>query len=84
MSQARVIEVTSEEILFSCEMSEIDKAYDYAKEMEDLGLEVKVISPNVNETLAQSLGATEQEWQDYKQSMEQEMDDHDGCCVESV
>lgn len=78
----KVVDQNSESVLFSCSMDNIHSAYLYAKEMENLGLEVKIIAPTITQTLANGLGITETEKAEYDKSVEQEMNDHDGsCCV---
>ena len=80
-TKARVIEKLSEQVLCEFNLNQMDKAFAYAKQMEDMGLDVIIDAPDVNKTLAKSLGATEQQWAQYQKSMQEEMDDHDcvGC-----
>lgn len=81
-SLVKVIDQNSKTELFSCSMDNIHSAYLYAKEMENLGLEVKIVSPTITQTLADGLGVSEKFKAEYQKSVEQEINDHDGsCCV---
>lgn len=83
MPKIQVIDTQSEQVLFTCSVQESNKAYAYAAEMEAMGLDVKVISPTLADTLSASLGLSPQEQAKYQQSMEDEMDQHEGsCCFE--
>ena len=66
-------------------MDKMSDAYSYATQMEEMGLDIEVVAPGVAETLITSLGASGQEIKDYKQSLQDEIDDHDdsdlGCTV---
>jgi hypothetical protein len=73
----------SGQTLFECDLSESEKAYQFAAQMEELGLSVKVLHPTLSETLTTSLGLSGEETAAYKQSLEEEMEHHDGsCCFE--
>ena len=78
--QVKVVEVQSGQVLFQCAVEQEEQAYQFAQEMEAMGVEVTVKRPCVSATLASSLGVAEADWQEYQQSMEQEMDDHDCYC----
>ncbi len=69
------------QILFSCSVEEEEKAFNYAREMEEMGIEVKISAPSLPETLIQSLGAGEDDTQKLRQELNEEIEDHDiGCC----
>ena len=72
----KVIEARSGEVLFQCSPGEEVKAYEFARQMEDMGLAVRLESPSVCQGLAWSLGVQEEEWQEYQESLEQEIDGH--------
>lgn len=66
-----------------CPVTESEKAYAFAAEMEEMGLEIEVISPTLTDTLSESLGLTKEQLQEYKNSMEEEIEAHEGsCCFE--
>jgi hypothetical protein len=76
----QVRDVQTEQILFECEMTEAEKAYQFAAEMEEMGLDLEVISPTLSETLSSSLGLSREAQEEYKLSMEEEMEEHEGSC----
>ena len=75
--QIKVVEVQSGQELFCCSPGEAEKAFQYAKSMEQMGVEVSIVSPSVSETLAVELGVNEGDWGEYQQSMEDEIEYHD-------
>lgn len=82
-SKIQVREVQSGAVLFECPVEEAQKAYAFAAEMETLGLDIKLISPTLTETLSESLGLSREAQEKYKQSMEEEIEAHEGsCCFE--
>lgn len=81
-TKVKVIDVGSEEVLFTCPVEKLQSAYQFAAQMEELGLDVKIIAPSVTQTLCDSLGIESDERMDYEDSVANELDDHDGsCCV---
>lgn len=84
MPKIQVQDVQTGQVLFECELDESEKAYHFAGEMEEMGLDIKVVNPTLSETLTTSLGLSNEQVRGYEASMEQEMEDHDGsCCVEN-
>lgn len=82
-SKILVRDVQTQQTLFECGVTEAEKAYQFAAEMEELGLDIEVVSPTLTETLSTSLGLTKAEKEAYRQSMEDEMEGHEGsCCFE--
>ena len=75
-----VRDVQTQQVLFECAITESEKAWQFAAEMEEMGLDIEVISPTLSETLSNSLGLTNEELQAYKESMEEEMENHAGSC----
>jgi hypothetical protein len=80
MPKVKVIDQQTEQVLFECSIKDSEKAYKFAAEMEEMGLDVKVISPTLNETLSSSLGLTQEQIQTYNESVEEEMEGHEGSC----
>lgn len=82
----RVIDIGTDQVLKEVPLEEAEKAYAFIAEMEEMGLDLKIENPTLADTLSQSLGLGPKEIADYKESMEQELDDHDGisnsCCFE--
>ena len=75
-SRIKVREKQSSEVLFECEINEENKAYAYAKDMEEIGIEVEVEIPSVSETLISVLGANESDVDALKAMMDEEIDSH--------
>ncbi len=85
MPKIQVKDVQTDQVLFECALSESEKAYHFAAEMEEMGLDIKVVNPTLSETLTTSLGLNQEEVAAYEASMEQEMDEHAGsCCFEDA
>ena len=78
--QAKIIDVSTGQILFSCPLEQIELAYHEASQYEDFGLDVKIIAPTLTETLANSLGIDGDILRDYQDSVIAEIHDHEGCC----
>jgi hypothetical protein len=78
-----VVDIATKQILFECPISESDKAYQLAAEMEELGADVEVMSPTLNESLSASLGLSEDSQRAYLESVKAEEHLHEGsCCFE--
>lgn len=84
-NQVRVIDSLSKTVLFETSIDNISEAYDFAAKMEEAGLDLEILAPGLAETLIQSLGATNEEIDEYKLGLEAEIDDHDtsdfGCAI---
>jgi hypothetical protein len=84
-SKILVRDVQGQQTLFECAVADSEKAYRYAAQMEELGLDVEVISPTLSETLTASLGLSPEARAEYRQSMARELEDHEGpCCFEET
>lgn len=80
-----VRDVQTKQTLLECDLSQSEKAYKFAAEMEKMGLDVEVISPTLSDTLSTSLGLTQDQIREYKKSLDEEMEGHDGsCCFEDT
>ena len=67
--------------LFSCTIEEREKAFEYAKSMEEMGIEVTLSEPSLPETLATSLGMEQEEGVEFRKTLIEEIEEHDvGCC----
>jgi hypothetical protein len=78
--QIQIIETQSQQVLFSCAMDKSHEAYEKASEFEQLGLDIKILHPSVNETLADSLGIDEERMKEFSESLDEEIEDHPGTC----
>lgn len=82
-SKIFVKELNSDTVLFECSLEESEKAFQYAAELEQMGIEVIVSNPTLTDTLSNSLGVSDEALTNYKQDLQQEMDSHSGgCCFE--
>ena len=79
-SKIQVRDRESGQVLFECDVAEFEKAGAFAASMEELGLDIEVHAPTLGETLSSSLGLTSEQIETYKQSLEEEMDSHEGSC----
>jgi hypothetical protein len=62
-----------------------DKAFTYLKELEEWGVQAVLDEPSLPETLINSLGANDEDRQQLKQSIKDELEDHDdSCCFEKT
>lgn len=75
-TRVQVIDILSGQVLFDCDLNQIDKAYSKASEFEEMGLDVKVSAPGLTESLISSLGASAEEIAAYKQGLEEEISSH--------
>lgn len=84
-NQVRVIDSISGTTLFETTIEKMADAYAFATQMEEAGLDIEIKAPGLAETLIMSLGAGEAEINQYKQSLQDEIDEHDdsdnGCGV---
>jgi hypothetical protein len=84
-SKIFVRDINSQATLFECELNEAEKAYQFAAQMEELGLEIEVLSPTLSDTLSTSLGLTKDQEEDYRESLKEELEHHEGsCCFEDT
>ena len=80
MPKIRVLDLQSGQTLFECSIQESEKAYQFAAQMEEMGLDLKVVVPTLSDTLSTSLGLSRDEQEAYEASLEEEMDNHEGSC----
>lgn len=81
-SKVKVIDIHSQEVLFECSIEVIESAFEYAAQMEELGIAVQILSPTITDTLCESLGIERDEKEEYDNSVIAEISDHDGgCCA---
>ncbi len=76
----KVYDKQENQLLFECQIDEIEKAYEFAKEMEALGIDVEIKAPSLPETLAYGLGAKNEELGTLKQEIIDEVLSHEGSC----
>lgn len=79
----KIIDLGTGQELYSCSLKELDQAYSRASEYESYGLDIKIDAPNITETLALSLGIDRETLERYRQSVTDEIHDHEGSCCAS-
>ena len=84
----KVIDTISQAVLFETSIENMDSAYSFAMQMEEVGLDIEIKSPGLAETLIRSLGANERDIESYKETLEAEIDEHNenddsdyGCAI---
>jgi hypothetical protein len=80
LKKVKVIAVYTDEVLLEVPMEQMAVAYEYAAQMDEMGIEVKVVAPTIADTLSSSLGLTVDDHEKLQTSIEEEIEDHDGSC----
>jgi hypothetical protein len=83
-NHVKVIDKLSGTTLFETSLEKIEEAYSFAALMEEQGLEITISAPGLAETLINSLGAQQDELDEFKQSLVEEMESHEddfGCSI---
>lgn len=80
-SKIQIKEVNSLETLYEFSMDDMEKAYHKAQELEEMGLDIKLIIPSLTETLARTLGRTEDELLLLNEELNDEINDHEDSCT---
>lgn len=62
--------------LFSCSIDEAEKAFQFARDMEALDIDVKIIAPSLPETLINAIGSTEADRLVLQKVIDEEISDH--------
>ena len=83
-AKIKIIEKQTGDVLKEFEIHESEKAYLYAKEMEDFGLDVKLLSPGASETLIRSLGASDADTLELSNEFDHEIESHHGSCCATL
>lgn len=82
--KTRVLDRQTGQVLFECDCSQADLAYEKAAELDAMGLDVVVDHPTVNQTLAASLGVEGAPMNAFQESLAQEIDEHPTtCCLKT-
>lgn len=55
MLKVKVIEKSTQDVLWESDMTKLEEAYKYAAKLEEIGLDVDVIAPTTTDTLIESL-----------------------------
>ena len=78
--KVKVIAAETDEVLFETDIENIENAYEYAAQMDEIGIAVRLVAPTIADTLSTSLGLTVEENEKLQTSIIQELEDHDGSC----
>ncbi len=80
---AKVVERASGNVLFECPMAQMEEAYAFAVNMEEMEIEVDIRTPGLTESLAMELGAGEEDLELLKGDMGHEIAEHpvESCCT---
>ncbi len=81
----QVIETNSGSVMQEFDLDQLDAAYALAGSLEEMGLDISINHPTLSDTLSHSLGLSEEQIKDYKDSLIEEIDEHEGdyggsCC----
>jgi hypothetical protein len=87
-TQVQIIDKESGQILYLAPIGELDLAYQKARDFEAMGLDIELITPSLTVSLISTLGASESEILEYKESLESELASHNenfgdefGCAI---
>ena len=75
-SKIKLIDTNSETVLYSFETSEQNEAFEKAKELEELGVEVRIKVPTSIETLGVALGMDHQALNKISCEIDKEIESH--------
>lgn len=73
---AQVIEQSSGQILFECSIERLEEAYAFAVRMEEMDVDVSVVTPSLALTLAMELGSDQDKLQQIKDELLEEIESH--------
>ena len=72
----KLIDLNSDSTLYSFDHNEYDIAFNKAKELEGLGLDIKIVTPTSIETLGVALGADHHALEKVSCEIKEEIDSH--------
>lgn len=78
--KVKVIAIQTDEVLLEVPIEEMARAYEYAAQMEEMGIEIKLDAPTVADTLSDTLGLSIDDRHRLETSMDDEIHDHEGSC----
>lgn len=80
----KIYEKHTNQLLNSFDVADSEKAYVYAKQMEEMGIDIRMDSPSVNHSLGESLGMNEEELENLSAAIDEEIDSHNSCCPDEI
>ena len=78
----KVIDQHSNQILKEFNLDDGQTALEFASNLEELGVDVKIEHPSTIETLAQALGSEGEELEEITRGLQTEIEHHQSCCME--
>ena len=80
----KIYEINTNELLASFEVEKSEQAYAYAKQMEEMGIDIRMENPSINHSLGHSLGMTEEQLSNLSVAIDEEIASHNTCCPETM
>lgn len=80
----KIYEFNTNELLSSFDVQDSEKAYEYARQMEEMGIEIRMESPSINHSLGESLGMSEEQLENLTVAIDEEIASHNTCCPETL
>jgi hypothetical protein len=72
----KVINTASGSVLYSTHLETIEKAFEFASDMEKMDIDVHIDAPSITDSLAETLGLTPEDKEVYCQTITGEIEDH--------
>ena len=72
----KIVDLNTESTIYSFDSDEYEKAFNKARELEELGLDIKIVTPTSIETLGVALGADHQALEKVSCEIKEEIDSH--------
>ncbi len=72
------------QLLATYDLDKRDQAYQYAEQLEEMGINVTLREPSLPETLLRSLGASEEDTETLKKEIDEEIAAHDTPCCGTI
>jgi hypothetical protein len=82
----KVIDMISQDVIKTYQEDQREEAYSYAAELEQMGFDVRVVTPTLMDSFKSTLGLDVERLVDFEDSVREELEDHDGqelddsCC----
>lgn len=80
----KIYEYSTNELLASFPLEQPEQAYAFAKQMEEIGVDIRMDQPSVNHSLGHSLGMSEDELENLSLAIDEEISSHNSCCPETL
>ncbi len=77
-STIKVIDKISQEIIKTYSLDESHLAYEFASQLEEIGMDIEIKSPTLVESFKNALELNSKQIDEYDESVREEVEDHDG------